>query len=370
MGKNHPARAQSQEQSGAVATLVTVKIACPTAGTPSIDPMMIRKSLLALSLLAACPLAAAGPPVAAWTLEWGAAWTVRGDFPKGRDLSAAAAFGLDHGLAASDETRAAQRVSFDPAAKVLTVHESLPLLAGKTPELDLEGAAASTSQRAYFLVGSQALSRKKDVFERDRGWLFKLPVDDANRPQPGAVAKADLRAVLTADAVLAPFLNQPSDENGLDIEGLAEREGRLFLGLRGPVRDGQATILEVGVDELFAGKATLRHHRLALGPGRGVRDLTALADGAGFLVLAGPSGGADGGKSATGAKYEVWHWAGPDTAATRLGPLGAVAGEPDAKAEALVVLRQTPTAIEGVVLHDGPKNGAPQGFRLNPPPAP
>jgi hypothetical protein len=77
------------------------------------------------------------------------------------------------------------------------------------------------------------------------------------------------------------------------IEGLAEHKGRLFFGLRAPVRDGQATLLEVGTTELFSGKATLTHHRLALGRGRGVRDLTTLSGDTGFLVLVGPSGGPD-----------------------------------------------------------------------------
>ena len=42
----------------------------------------------------------------------------------------------------------------------------------------------------------------------------------------------------------------------------------------------------------------------------------------------------------------------------RLGGLGAVPGEPDAKAEAVLVLSQSPEAVDGLILHDGPKNGA------------
>jgi hypothetical protein len=219
------------------------------------------------------------------------------------------------------------------------------------------------------LIGSQALSRKKETFEPDRGYIFKLPVDEAHRPQVGAVAKADLRAVLAADVELAPFLNQPAEENGLDVEGLAERDGRLFVGLRAPVRDDQATVLEVGVEALFSGKATLTHHRLALGRGRGIRDLVALNGESGFLVISGPSGAPGGGHSESGAAYELWHWKGAGTAATRLGALGAVEGEAEAKAEAILILNQSATTIDGLILHDGPKNGAPYGFRLSPPPA-
>ena len=340
--------------------------------------------------------AMADSSVGTWRVEWGQAWKVRGDLAKGRDLSGAASFGGDKALVISDETRAAQEVSIDRAARTLTAGKQVPLLPGSGPELDLEGVAALMEPRAYFLVGSQALSRKGGVLEPDRGWLFRLPVDETGAPDAGAVTKIDLRAVLAADAELKPFVDKSADENGLDIEGLAGREGVLFLGLRAPVRDGEATILSMEVDALWGGKAasgggqaasggdqaasgsdqatsgsgqaTVTHHRIALGEGRGIRDLVALADDAGFLVLAGPSGGGGGGKkSALGEAYEFWHWPGPGSPAVRLGPLGPAATSDQAKAEGLLILSQSSTHIEGIIFHDGPKNGAPHGFRLSPP---
>ncbi len=326
--------------------------------------------------------AMADSSVGTWRVEWGQAWKVRGDLAKGRDLSGAASFGGDKALVISDETRAAQEVSIDRAARTLTAGKQVPLLPGAGPELDLEGVAALIEPRAYFLVGSQALSRKGGVLEPDRGWLFRLPVDEAGAPDAGAVTKIDLRAVLAADAELKPFVDKTADENGLDIEGLAGREGVLFLGLRAPVRDGEATILSMKVDALWggqaasgsdqaasgSGRATVTHHRIALGEGRGIRDLTALADDAGFLILAGPSGGGGGGKkSALGEAYEFWHWPGPGSPAVQLGPLGPAASSEQAKAEGLLILSQSSTHIEGIVFHDGPKNGAPHGFRLSPP---
>ena len=333
--------------------------------------------------------AMADSSVGTWRVEWGQAWKVRGDLAKGRDLSGAASFGGDKALVISDETRAAQEVSIDRAARTLTAGKQVPLLPGSGPELDLEGVAALIEPRAYFLVGSQALSRKGGVLEPDRGGLFRLPVDETGAPDAGAVTKIDLRAVLAADAELKPFVDKSADENGLDIEGLAGREGVLFLGLRAPVRDGEATILSMEVAALWGGKAasgsgqaasgsgqaasggdeaTVTHHRIALGEGRGIRDLVALADDAGFLVLAGPSGGGGGGKkSALGEAYEFWHWPGPGSPAVRLGPLGPAATSDQAKAEGLLILSQSSTHIEGIIFHDGPKNGAPHGFRLSPP---
>ena len=347
--------------------------------------------------------AMADSSVGTWRVEWGQAWKVRGDLAKGRDLSGAASFGGDKALVISDETRAAQEVSIDRAARTLTAGKQVPLLPGSGPELDLEGVAALMEPRAYFLVGSQALSRKGGVLEPDRGGLFRLPVDETGAPDAGAVTKIDLRAVLAADAELKPFVDKSADENGLDIEGLAGREGVLFLGLRAPVRDGEATILSMEVDALWGGKAasggdqtasggdqtasggdqtasgsdqtasgsgqaTVTHHRIALGEGRGIRDLVALADDAGFLLLAGPSGGGGGGKkSALGEAYEFWHWPGPGSPAVRLGPLGPAATSDQAKAEGMLILSQSSTHIEGIIFHDGPKNGAPHGFRLSPP---
>ena len=346
--------------------------------------------------------AMADSSVGTWRVEWGQAWKVRGDLAKGRDLSGAASFGGDKALVISDETRAAQEVSIDRAARTLTAGKQVPLLPGSGPELDLEGVAALMEPRAYFLVGSQALSRKGGVLEPDRGGLFRLPVDETGAPDAGAVTQIDLRAVLAADAELKPFVDKSAEENGLDIEGLAGREGVLFLGLRAPVRDGEATILSMEVDALWggqaapgggkaasgggkaasgggqdalgsgqdlgSGRATVTHHRIALGEGRGIRDLVALADDAGFLLLAGPSGGGGGGKkSALGEAYEFWHWPGPGSPAVRLGPLGPAATSDQAKAEGMLILSQSSTHIEGIIFHDGPKNGAPHGFRLSPP---
>lgn len=113
-----------------------------------------------------------------------------------------------------------------------------------------------------------------------------------------------LTRALRDDPHLGPFLSIPSKDNGFDIEGLAAApNGRLFLGLRGPVLDGWACILEIHVaarpnrnHELtlrkIAGssisdptRALYRKHFLDLG-GAGVRDLCFA--GRDLLILTGP----------------------------------------------------------------------------------
>jgi hypothetical protein len=113
-----------------------------------------------------------------------------------------------------------------------------------------------------------------------------------------------LTRLLRTDPHLAPFLSIPSKDNGFDIEGLAAAAGgRLFLGLRGPVIDGWACVLEIVVAAHSSRKSELvlrkvsnaegspqhsnryRKHFLDLG-GAGIRDLC--LTGRDLLILAGP----------------------------------------------------------------------------------
>ncbi len=113
-----------------------------------------------------------------------------------------------------------------------------------------------------------------------------------------------LTRALRDDPHLGPFLSIPSKDNGFDIEGLAAAPGgRLFLGLRGPVLDGWACVLEIQVaahparsGELVLRKIArqaaadparglYRKHFLDLA-GAGVRDLCFA--GRDLLILTGP----------------------------------------------------------------------------------
>ena len=115
-----------------------------------------------------------------------------------------------------------------------------------------------------------------------------------------------LKKLLAKDEHLAATLTMPRKENGLDIEGLAVKDGHLFLGLRGPVLRGWTLVLELDlrVDKDGRLKARRRSgrgdrylkHFLPLG-GLGIRDLR--FDGDDLLVLAGPTMDHDG----TGALY-------------------------------------------------------------------
>lgn len=112
----------------------------------------------------------------------------------------------------------------------------------------------------------------------------------------GALAKA-----LEDDVHIARFMAVPAKENGFDVEGVAARGDRIFLGLRGPVLRGWAILLELQVKQKKKGRLKLRKigpdgaryrkHFLDLG-GLGLRELA--FDGDALLLLAGPTMDLDG----------------------------------------------------------------------------
>lgn len=198
-------------------------------------------------------------------------------------------------------------------------------------EADIEGLARS----GHFLwaIGSHSL-RRKQIKERHGGQkalrrlarvegqdnrqiLVRLPIADVDGlPTPvrslvaGGVqhhaavlsGREDLRRLLRDDEHLGPFLPIPGKDNGLDIEGIAVRADRVYLGLRGPVLRGWAFVLELRpyVTENEPGRLRLlpfsdgrlyRKHVLNL-DGLGIRDLC--PDGDDLLVLAGPTMALDG----------------------------------------------------------------------------
>lgn len=102
----------------------------------------------------------------------------------------------------------------------------------------------------------------------------------------------------------------PSKDNGLDIEGLAAHEDRVFLGLRGPVLNGWAIILELQVEETEPGTLTLKaigendqlykKHFLDL-QGLGIREIC--LDKEDLIILAGPTMALEG-------AMQVFRWKG------------------------------------------------------------
>ena len=193
-------------------------------------------------------------------------------------------------------------------------------------EIDIEGMDFNDGY--LWLTGSHSTKRKKpkkdDLEENldrmatittdlNRFILARVPIIDGKliksySPQDGNTLTAAclqtteerniLFEALKADRHLQPFMEAgiPSKDNGLDIEGLAVKGDRLFLGLRGPVLRGWAIVIELELIETEAGVLDLKEitddgakykkYFLNLN-GLGVRELCWQDDD--LLILAGPT---------------------------------------------------------------------------------
>jgi hypothetical protein len=255
---------------------------------------------------------------------------------------------------ASDELTSVERLSTDDGL-TFQHHKSFPLDGLiKLPaqdtkfdqEIDIEGMDFLDSY--LWLVGSHSIKRKKidkDDTDADAKLIKKLAKTetDGNRfilaripliknaatgeqellsqaedpPGSGHLLQAsclqgDTRSDALTDALrqaeggkgdlhLASFLEIPGKDNGLDIEGLAVSEEKVFVGLRGPVLRGWAVILELSIEtndasqlklkNIAASSRPYRKHFLDLG-GLGIRELC--VNGEDLLVLAGPTMNLDG----------------------------------------------------------------------------
>ena len=211
---------------------------------------------------------------------------------------------------ASDEARTIQRLQMagDDYRCVETrkLVDLFPDLPGGDDEVDLEGLDVVNGR--LWLCGSHSRVRRKasddgalnpEIRPRpSRNLLGAVPAG-----QTGGGGREDcyalpftnegsLRRRLRNNALLEPFMDLPSKENGLDIEGLAVLGDRLLLGLRGPVIGGFGMIVELHLRrDGSVGDRKPVLHTLGLG-GLGIRDLARWNED--VIVLAGPVTSADG----------------------------------------------------------------------------
>jgi hypothetical protein len=247
---------------------------------------------------------------------------------------------------------------FMPADSRYEVAATVSLLSDNDKEIDME-AAASDSQYVY-IVGSHSIRRTQVDAEgdykknrkrltrirphADSYSLFRLKLsDEGELLEKDSV---DLRDILRDDEVLGSFFSMPGKEGGIDIEGVAVKDGRLFIGFRGPVLRGNfvpVVVLEFDQPQQYE----LRFVQLG---GRGIRDLVAVEDG--FLILAGPVGDGDG-------SYQLHLWNGEDCvpgAEELAGTIVAVAelaAGPGEKPEGVTLLAESAGQWQLLVVSDG-----------------
>jgi hypothetical protein len=213
---------------------------------------------------------------------------------------------------ASDEGRTVEALAPHQDGYRLVRQVSLQDLFPDLPkdEADLESLDANA--RKLWICGSHCRSRRKapdgtktsEIEDRPARNLFghaRLTDGGLSLKPPGKHAPlqggGSLRQAL-GRALAASALALPTKEGGLDIEGLSVSAGTAWFGLRGPVIEGLALIVEqrIGRDDRLVGAPHV--HRLDLG-GLGVREL--VRDGERLLVLAGPLNEADG-------PFRIFRW--------------------------------------------------------------
>jgi hypothetical protein len=235
----------------------------------------------------------------------------------------------------------------------------------KRKALELDGEGVAYADGFYYVIGSHGHPRDSDREldpEKDAAEIaariaassqivrFRADGDSAASP---VKRTGKLRTIIAQEPALAPYLDRRLENNGLTIEGIAVRRGRLLAGFRGPsLSNGRAAVLSLPVDSVFGGAPPdARLYRLPLGEGRGVRDLAPFGDG--VLVLAGPAASDPG-------PYAVYWWDGESEDVRLLKDLAEVVGKKgERKAEALLPLDESPSGLRVLLLFDGEKEGAP-----------
>jgi hypothetical protein len=302
-----------------------------------------------------------------WThIDYAGRYAFDGSVLEDKDLSGIACISPTRCLVGADEGGSVQVVELSRADKTLKVLHTVELLSSDA-EIDIEGIAAEGD--CYYIIGSHGVAKKTGDVQGDRFKLFRLKVDPlTGLPAEGraSLAVTSLSGILRNDPLLGPHFGKPLQQRGVNIEGLAVRNGRLFVGLRNPNLDGYAFVIEVGADEVFAGSGRSQYtlHKLLLGRGLGIREIVAAKEG--FLLIAGNAGSEPSAEYLQALDYEkgrgfsMFHWAGRGSQADEIGPIPNT----PAKAEAMTILDESDDQVTVLVLYDGVKEGQPSVYRI------
>jgi hypothetical protein len=245
-------------------------------------------------------------------------------------------------------------------------------------EIDIEGIACEGEM--VYVIGSHSCKRprmkaentyetnrkliEKVLYEKNRDKLFRFRLDKKTGNVVGNIEKTSLRGLINNNAVLKRFRRLPSKENGVDIEGIAVKNGFVYIGFRGPVlRGNYVPILRCKFAERIDASETLFAN---LG-GCGVRDMVRVQQG--FLILAGPVGDGPG-------SYQLYFWDGmdclPGQRASGVAPgqcvyLCDIPTPENAKAEGITVVQENESFYEFIIVYDSLEKGGAMRFRLTKP---
>ncbi len=291
-------------------------------------------------------------------------------------------------LAAFDEGAEARHLTINDDAYVPD-NEQVALRPGN---IELDAEAAATDGAFYYVAGSHSAKRNDCANNPESRHVVRFRVDPksgrALRNARGTLAGYSDTDRLWSIMATTPLLQahvgdsmclgtepprdapQLKGKRGVNIEGLAVRNGRLFFGFRGPADDGKAHILAVDADGLFSGKdARPIPVSISVGKGRAIRDLVAVSDG--VLVLAGP----DDDEKNAGVGWIVSRWDGQETsdsdgqtktlATLDLGHVKLHSCDHEPRPEALAITADKPgEPYQALIFSDGLCDGGPLRFTI------
>jgi len=264
-------------------------------------------------------------------------------------------------LIANDQKKYAQFFAIE--GNVL-VPGDLTLLSDKKKDPDAEGVAYADG--FFYVTGSNGRSRTGNKKNKASYAVCRFAADPATgipkvKPNEkeviGIKSSSRLRDALQDDDKINASFSKKLSKGGINIEGIAVKEGRMHFGLRGPSKGSYAFVLSVEADALFTEDRSLKRKvtSLNLGKNTGIRDLAAVNDG--ILILAGPT-------REERVDYAVWLWDGVGTKAKRLATLDLSAVAKGAKAEILFPLEEDNTNIRVLVMFDGVDDGGARSFLI------
>ncbi|MEJ0077502.1 MAG: DUF3616 domain-containing protein [Alphaproteobacteria bacterium] len=255
-------------------------------------------------------------------------------------------------LIVNDEENYAQFFSIDIDNSTLMPGDKLVLREKAEGDPDSEGAAYDNG--FFYITGSHGRARHSVTKSSVPSYVvFRSRLDDQT-----VEASTRLHDVIHDSQYIAPFFNVLLDENGVNIEGIAVKGGRMYLGLRGPSTDSHAFILSVDAAALFTKKDAVNAvvNKVKLGPTTGIRDMAAVEGG--ILLLSGPVNDQP-------VTPSVFFWDEKVDELTLLGELEIPDKLKQAKAEALLVLRDEPDKkFHVLIMFDGAENGAPTEYHV------
>ncbi len=237
-------------------------------------------------------------------------------------------------------------------------------------EIDIE--AVTVMDGAYYIVGSHGVAKNSGLWMEPRHTCFRLKLDPETGKLKGRIEQSTMKHALAGDPILRSYYAKVLQQRGVNIEGLAGKNGTLYIGFRAPNLAGNIPVIEIGADELFSKKKLKKYrmHKLPLGRGLGIRDMAAIDPG--FLMIVGNAGSEPGDSDNPDTKtnvkdfnpgrgYHLVFWDGADG----LQKIGEIPRD-DARddPEAMTVLTETDDSIEMLILSDGPRGGHPTVYRI------